>query len=82
MIVVGDFLIRIGSYIVEPVRFVRRTVVRIAVRRAVVRVATASGLDSNDLQAVVAVGIYLALGTLVVVWAASMFVLVRWIVGV
>ena len=73
MVVVGEFLIRIGGYIVEPLR---------SVRRAVARTAATSGLDVSDLKAVVAVAIYLTLGTLVVVWAASMFVLVRWIVGV
>ena len=73
MIVVGEFLIRIGGYVVEPLR---------SIRRAASRTAAASGLDTTDLQAVVAVGVYLTLGTLVVAWAASMFVLVRWIVGV
>ena len=73
MVVVGEFLIRIGGYIVEPVR---------SIRRAVVRTAAISGLDVSDLKAVVVVAIYLTLGTLVVVWAASMFVLVRWIIGV
>ncbi len=72
MIVVGDWLIRIGGYVVEPVR---------SMRRAVARAASSSGLDAGDLQAVVAVGIYLTLGTVVVAWAASMFILVRWIVG-
>lgn len=38
-------------------------------------------LDANDFRAVVAVLIYLMLGTVVVVWAASMFLLVRWMVG-
>ena len=73
MIVVGDFLIRIGGYVVEPLR---------SIRRALAHAVSGLGLDKDDLQAVVAVLIYLTLGTLVVVWAASMFVLVRWIVGV
>ncbi len=38
-------------------------------------------LDLEDLQAITAVLIYLVLGTVVVVWAASLFVLVRWMVG-
>ena len=72
--VIRAFLIRIGGYIVAPpLRFVRRVAAR---------TASASGLDTTDLQAIIAVTIYLTLGTLVVAWAASMFVLVRWIVGV
>ena len=71
MIVVGDRLIALGGYVVEPLRSVRR-LVRLAL----------SGLDADDLQAVLAVGIYLVFGTLVVTWAALMFVFVRWIVGV
>ena len=73
MIVVGDFLIRIGGYVVEPLR---------SMRRVAARTAVASGLDVDDLQAVVAVAIHLVLGTVIVAWAAAMFVLVRWIVGV
>ncbi len=68
---IRDRLVRIGGYVVEPLRSVRRTVALLV-----------STLDLDDLKAVVAVGIYFTLGTAVVAWAASMVVLVRWITGV
>lgn len=71
MTAIRDRLIRIGGYVVEPVRSVRRAAAFVV-----------SGLDADDLQAVLAVVIYLALGTVIVAWAASMVVVVRWIVGV
>ncbi len=66
-----DRLIVIGGYVVEPLRSVWRTTALMG-----------ADLDLDDFKATVAVVIYFALGTAVVAWAASMAVLVRWIVGV
>ncbi len=45
------------------------------------RVAELSGLDSSDAEAVTAVLVYLALATVIVAWASSMYLLVRAITG-
>ena len=68
---VRDRLICIGGYIVEPIRSVRRGVG-----------LALSGLDSDDLEAVTGVLIYLTLATVIVAWASSMYLLVRLITGV
>lgn len=69
------------------------TTIRLRLRAAVVRLLrpfervwyvvglAIADLDADDLRAVTAVCIYLVLGTVVIVWASSMFVLVRWMVG-
>ena len=71
MTAIRDRLIALGGYVVEPVRSVRR-----------VLVLAAADLDLDDLKAVTAVVIYLVLATIVVVWAASMYILVRAMTGV
>lgn len=46
------------------------------------RLYTKSGFDQDDLEAVTAVGVYLALGTIITAWLSSMYLLVRLITGV
>ncbi len=88
MIAIRDRLVAIGGYVVEPIRSFVTYVLRplppvqrgIALARRGVALAVAD-LDLEDLQAITAVLIYLVLGTVITVWAASLFILVRWMVG-
>lgn len=65
---VHDLLISIGGYAVEPIRSVRRSIALV--------------LDSDDFQAVADVAVYMTLATAIVIWASSMYLLVRAITGV
>ena len=76
-----DCLIVIGGYVVEPIRSVRARLRLLLEPVRYVVVLAITDLDAGDLRATVAVGIYLVLATVVVVWATSMFVLVRWMLG-
>ncbi len=71
MTAIRDRLIRLGGYVVEPVRSMRRLVV-----------LAAADLDKTDLDAVTGIVIYFVLATAIVIWAASMYVLVRAMTGV
>ena len=66
-----DRIHRLLSTLLAPLRSVWRGIV-----------LALSGLDRDDLEAVTGVVVYLVLATVVVVWASSMYLLVRAITGV